>query len=60
MYRISRREFLMQLGLVTVGGVLVSCAGAGGASRLGDGSGRRLLLRPQAVKLRQVSPGQKH
>ena len=32
MYRISRREFLAQLGLAAAGGVLVSCAPAGPAA----------------------------
>ena len=31
MYRLSRRDFLAQLGLVTAGGVLASCAGPAGA-----------------------------
>lgn len=35
MYRLSRREFLAQLGLAAAGGVLVSCAPAGPAAPSG-------------------------
>ena len=39
MYSMSRREFLMQLGFVTVGGVLVSCAAPGAPAGSGTEAG---------------------
>ncbi len=50
MYRLSRREFLTQLGLVTAGGVLVSCAGPAGPAGTGPAAGEGALPRQQAVK----------